>query len=86
MSRVPFGDPSAVALHAACDGICTDDVRAHAVAGRLKAASFDTGDVWPFARDWHLHPLHYIALGVVMIPLSLWEIFLLEPREKHDGK
>ena len=51
-----------------------------------QAASFDTGDVWPFARDWHLHPLHYIALGVVMIPLSLWEIFLLEPREKHDGK
>jgi hypothetical protein len=49
-----------------------------------QAEAFDTSGIWPFAPHWRLHPLHCIALGIVMIPLSLWEIFLLEPRETTD--
>jgi len=51
-----------------------------------QSEAFDTAGVWPFASHWRLHPLHCLALGVVMIPLSLWEIFLLEPRTpRNDG-
>jgi hypothetical protein len=51
-----------------------------------QSAHFDTHAVWPFAPTMTLHPLHWLLLGLVMIPLSLWEIFLLEPRIDDDGR
>jgi hypothetical protein len=51
-----------------------------------QSVSFDTHRVWPFADAMTLHPLHCLLIGLVMIPLSLWEIFLLEPRTDHDGR
>ena len=51
-----------------------------------QSEGFDTAGMWPFTADWRVHPLHYVALGVVMIPLSLWEIFLLEPRSHSDAE
>ncbi len=49
-----------------------------------QSADFDTYTVWPFAGSMKLHPLHSLLLGLVMIPLSLWEIFLLEPGSAPD--
>ncbi len=36
--------------------------------------------IWPFAGTPELHPLHLLALGVAMIPASLWEIFAIDHR------
>lgn len=36
--------------------------------------------VWPFHGPMTFHPLHFLVLGVAMIPPSLWEIFALDHR------
>jgi hypothetical protein len=41
---------------------------------------FRYDDVWPLAGAPALHPLHLLAVGLGMIPLAIWEIFLLERR------
>jgi hypothetical protein len=41
---------------------------------------FRYDDLWPLVGAPALHPLHLLAVGVGMIPLALWEIFLLERR------
>ncbi len=38
------------------------------------------GAVWPFSGPLALHPVHLLALGVAMIPASLWEIFAIDHR------
>ena len=42
-------------------------------------------DVWPFAGPPGLHPVHLLALGVAMIPASLWEIFAIDHRSQHGA-
>ena len=41
--------------------------------------------LWPLAGAPALHPLHLLAIGLGMIPLALWEIFLLERRAPPAG-
>ena len=40
---------------------------------------FDFEGIW-FHDDhgFHLHPLHLVALGLAIVPPTIWEIFLLE--------
>jgi hypothetical protein len=50
-----------------------------------QAEGFAVDRIWQFTAQLHLHPVYCLTLGVVMIPLSLWEIFSLEPRDPdHD--
>jgi hypothetical protein len=37
----------------------------------------------PFDAGFRLHPLHYLIVGIAMIPPSLWEIFLLEQERRQ---
>ena len=48
---------------------------------------------WPIAEPFGapfttagLHPMYYLLLGVILIPLSLWEIFLLEPSHRDHER
>ena len=43
-----------------------------------QALGFSFRGVTPFDAGFRLHPLHYLIVGIAMIPPSLWEIFLLE--------
>lgn len=36
----------------------------------------------PFTEDYRTQGLHYLMLGLAMIPPSLWEIFNLERRSR----
>jgi len=36
-----------------------------------------------FDAGLKLHPLHFVVLGIAMIPPALWEIFLLDTKD-HD--
>ena len=44
-----------------------------------------------FDNGWRPHPIHILALGISLIPPSLWEIFVLEAaaakaaRERAEG-
>ena len=44
-----------------------------------------------FDNGWRPHPIHILALGISLIPPSLWEIFVLEAdaakaaRERTDA-
>lgn len=38
-------------------------------------------DLWPFNGPLALHPVHFLAIGVAMIPPSLWEIFSIDHRD-----
>ena len=43
---------------------------------------------WFVDNDYRPHPLHILALGLAMIPTTIWEIFLLDARRgdaKRDG-
>jgi hypothetical protein len=42
-------------------------------------------DVWPFGGPLALHPVHLLALGVAMIPASLWEIFAIDHRGRKGA-
>ena len=33
---------------------------------------------------WVVHPVHLLIVGIAMLPVTLWEIFLLEPRSPAD--
>jgi hypothetical protein len=46
-----------------------------------QAQGFAIDGVWKFTARAHLHPVYLLVFGAAMIPLSLWEIFLLEPRD-----
>ena len=58
-----------------------------------QAQGFAVDGIWPFRAPFgelfraspQLHPIHYLALGVIMIPLSLWKIFLLEPGDSDHA-
>jgi hypothetical protein len=45
---------------------------------------YQFGAIWPFGGPPALHPLHVLALGVAMIPASLWEIFAIDHRGRKD--
>ncbi len=36
--------------------------------------------MWSFENGFKLHPLHFIVVGIAMIPPSLWEVFLLDAK------
>ena len=46
---------------------------------------FDFEGIW-FHDDhgFHLHPLHLVALGLAIVPPTIWEIFLLELAHRLD--
>jgi hypothetical protein len=46
-----------------------------------QAQGFAIDGIWEFTTPARLHPVYLLVFGVAMIPLSLWEIFLLEPRD-----
>ena len=40
---------------------------------------FDFGGIWFHdGNGFHLHPLHLVALGLAIVPPTIWEIFVLE--------
>jgi hypothetical protein len=48
-----------------------------------QALGFSFRGVMPFDAGFRLHPLHYLIVGIAMIPPSLWEIFLLEQERRQ---
>jgi len=44
---------------------------------------FSLTGLLPFTGNFELQGMHYVMLGVAMIPPSLWEIFNLERRAQH---
>ena len=53
---------------------------------------FSMEGFWFVDNDYRPHPLHILALGLAMIPTTIWEIFLLDAkraettkRERRDG-
>lgn len=44
---------------------------------------FNLDDMWPLADELRLHPVHVMAVGMALIPPTLWEIFVLE--NSHSG-
>jgi hypothetical protein len=44
---------------------------------------FDLDGMWPLADELTPHPVHVMALGMALIPPTLWEIFVLE--NSHSG-
>ncbi len=45
---------------------------------RWQSIGFRWSEIWPLAREFSLHPVHVLILGIAMIPPALWEIFLLD--------
>lgn len=41
---------------------------------------FSMDGFWFVDNDYRPHPLHILALGLAMIPTTIWEIFLLDSR------
>ena len=41
---------------------------------------FSMEGFWFVDNDYRPHPLHFLALGLAMLPTTLWEIFLLDTR------
>lgn len=40
---------------------------------------FDFEGIWFHDENgFHIHPLHLVALGVAVVPPTIWDIFLLE--------
>lgn len=39
---------------------------------------FTMQGIWFFDNGYQLHPVHYVILGIAMIPPTMWEIFLLQ--------
>ncbi|TDJ23249.1 MAG: hypothetical protein E2O54_10020 [Gammaproteobacteria bacterium] len=54
--------------------------------GLIAWHEFDYGfsAIWPFSGPPALHPLHVLAVGVAMIPASLWEIFAIDHSRRKD--
>lgn len=42
------------------------------------AQDFGFQGIWFFDNDYKPHPIHFLVLGIAMIPPALWEIFMLE--------
>ncbi|MXY56009.1 MAG: hypothetical protein F4Y41_06350 [Gammaproteobacteria bacterium] len=34
--------------------------------------------VWLVDNDWRLHPVHFLVVGVGLIPPTMWDIFTME--------
>ena len=34
--------------------------------------------VWLVDNDWRLHPVHFLVVGVALIPPTMWDIFTME--------
>jgi len=43
--------------------------------------AFSMHGVWFFDNSYNLHPLHFIIVGVAMIPPAMWEIFFLQHKQ-----
>ena len=48
-----------------------------------QADGFALRGLLPFRADYRWQGLHYLMLGLAMIPPSLWEIFNLERAARH---
>ena len=46
---------------------------------------FSVEGFWFVDNDYRPHPLHILALGLAMIPTTLWEIFLLDAKRAATG-
>lgn len=46
---------------------------------------FSMEGFWFVDNDYRPHPVHILALGLAMIPTTIWEIFLLDSRRAEAG-
>jgi len=49
------------------------------------AEGFPVRGLIPFSNNYKTQGLHYLMLGLAMIPPSLWEIFNLERRSQESA-
>ncbi len=49
------------------------------------AEGFTLHGLIPFTENYQTQGLHYLMLGLAMIPPSLWEIFNLERRSQESA-
>jgi len=46
-------------------------------------SDFSMQGIWFSDATYYLHPLHFVIIGVAMIPPSMWEIFALQHTQKQ---
>ena len=57
---------------------------------------FTLTGVWFIDNDWRLHPVHFLIIGIGLIPPTMWDIFAMgvridgradddRPGSSHDG-
>lgn len=39
---------------------------------------FDLHGFWLYDNGWRLHPVHFLVVGLGLIPPAIWEVFVLE--------
>lgn len=44
--------------------------------------------VWLVDNDWRLHPVHFLVVGIGLIPPTMWDIFAMEMHaaNRRSGK
>ncbi|MDE0419825.1 MAG: hypothetical protein OXK76_02920 [Gammaproteobacteria bacterium] len=52
---------------------------------------FSLVGVWLVDNDWRLHPVHFLVIGIGLIPPAMWDIFTLDAHaegrraDEHSG-
>lgn len=52
---------------------------------------FSLTGVWLVDNDWRLHPVHFMVVGIGLIPPAMWDIFTLDAHaerrrpDEHSG-
>ena len=44
---------------------------------------FSLVGVWFVDNGWHVHPVHFLVVGIGLIPPAMWDIFVLDA---HTGR
>ena len=39
---------------------------------------FSLAGVWLVDNDWRLHPVHFLIVGIGLIPPTMWDIYAME--------
>ena len=45
---------------------------------------FSLDGLWLVDNDWRLHPLHFLVVGIGLIPPAMWEIFAMDVRAREQ--
>ena len=44
---------------------------------------FTLAGVWLVDNGWRLHPVHFVVIGIGLLPPTMWDIFALDVRARR---